>query len=194
MKYHRYKKHINEGIDILTGFTTSNTNTTTTPIDGFDFFDNRTGQIFYTDPNSGTGFPVTYISQNDPFTSLPLYGQIDLGIHPYYDDIFYNVINDVSYFNFQLNDTTDYEKSITDGKLFLKNDIKTNTGGTRYYWTQYVDNSSITKKDTFTLLPSAGGNTRVGEIDSTTLGETTSSNNSYSIEEQKHFRFLFRPD
>ena len=25
--YHRYKKHINEGIDILTGFTTSNTNT-----------------------------------------------------------------------------------------------------------------------------------------------------------------------
>lgn len=189
--YHRYKKYTNEDIDILTGFTTSNTNTTTTPIDGFDFFDNRTGQIFYTDPNSGTGNPVTYISQNDPFTSLPLDGQIDLGIHPYYDDIFYNVINDVSYFNFQLNDTTDYEKSITDGKLFLKNDIVTNTGGTKYYWTQYIDNSSITKKDTFTLLPSAGGNTRIGKTDSTTLGELTSSDNSFLNEEQNYFRVIW---
>ena len=54
-----------------------------------------------------------------------------------------------------------------------------------------MDNSSITKNNTFTLLPSAGGNTRVGEIDSTTLGELTSSNNTFSIEEQKHFRIIW---
>jgi hypothetical protein len=193
--YHRYKKHINEGIDILTGFTTSNTNTTTTPIDGSDFFDNNNGLMYFTEPSSNTGYPVTYNTQDDIFTDplnpVSVQGQINLGIHPYYDNIFYNVINDLSYYSFSLAETSDYSQSITDGKLFLKNDIVTNTGGTRYYWTQFVDNSLITNKDTFTLLPSAGGNARVGNIDSTTLGELTSSNNTYSNEEQNHFRIIW---
>ena len=185
--YHRYKKHI-EGVDILTGFTTSNTNTTTTPIDGFDFFDGGNGLLYQIDTN--------LISYNDttigisPFI-IPIAGRKNVGLHPYYDDIFYNVVNDISYFNFSTGNTTGFTQSITNGVLNVKNDIVTNTGGTRYYWTQYVDNSSITKKDTFTLLPSAGGNTRIGKTDSTTLGELTSSENTFSIEEQKHFRIIW---
>jgi hypothetical protein len=175
--YHRYKKFINEGIDILTGFTTSNTNTTTTKIDGETFFDNGNNLSFSIDPDS--------------YNVINRIGTSDVGLHPYYDNLFYNVVNDLNYYNFTTTNTTGFTESITNGVLNVKNDTVTNTGGTVDYWTQYVDNSTITKKETFTLLPSAGGNIRVGKMDSTITGELTSSNKTFSDEEQNHFRVIW---
>ena len=130
--YHRYKKYINEDIDILTGFTTSNTNTTPTKIIGAEFFDNNSNKTY-----SG----VTYT------------GNTDVGLHPYYDDIFYNVVNNVSYFNYSPGTTTGFTESINNGILNLKSDSVSSIGKTINYWSQFVDNEPLLGLTTLTLLP-----------------------------------------
>jgi hypothetical protein len=175
--YHRYKKHINEDIDILTGFTTSNTNTTPTPIDGGEFFDFNSNKTYIIE----SGLTVTYT------------GETNLGIHPYYDDIFYNVVNNISYFNFSTGNTTGFTESINDGKLNLKNSPISSTGKTFYYWTQFVNDESLLGTNTFTLLPSAGGNTNIGKKISKP-NELINSGNSFIDEEQNHYRIIWDSD
>ncbi len=170
--YHRYKKYINEDVDILTGFTTSNTNTTPTKINGFDFFDSGSNQTY-----SG----VTY-------TNLT-----DVGIHPYYDDIFYNVVNNISYFNYSSGTTTGFTESINNGVLNLKSDSVSSTEKTFNYWSQFVDNESLLGLKTITLLPSAGGNDYIGKKTSKP-NETINSSNSFDVEEQNHFRIVWDSD
>lgn len=170
--YHRYKKYINEDIDILTGFTTSNTNTTPTKINGFEFFGGGSNQ-----PYSG----VTY-------TDLT-----DVGIHPYYDDIFYNVVNGISYFNYSSGTTTGFTESINNGVLNLKSDSVSSIGKTFNYWSQFIDNESLLGLKTITLLPSAGGNDNIGKKTSKP-NETINSSNSFDVEEQNHFRIVWDSD
>ena len=170
--YHRYKKYINEDIDILTGFTTSNTNTTPTKIIGAEFFDNNSNKTY-----SG----VTY-------TDLT-----DVGIHPYYDDIFYNVVNGISYFNYSSGTTTGFTESINNGVLNLKSDSVSSIGKTFNYWSQFIDNESLLGLKTITLLPSAGGNDNIGKKTSKP-NETINSSNSFDVEEQNHFRIVWDSD
>jgi len=170
--YHRYKKYINEDIDILTGFTTSNTNTTPTKIIGAEFFDNNSNNTY-----SG----VTYT------------GNTDVGLHPYYDDIFYNVVNNVSYFNYSSGTTTGFTESINNGILNLKSDSVSSIGKTINYWSQFVDNESLLGLTTLTLLPSAGGNDYIGKKTSKP-NETINSSNSFDVEEQNHFRIVWDSD
>ena len=182
--YHRYKKYLTEGKDILgdhydslgnltkegcitTGFTTNTINGTT-------FFDNNNTLSF-----NLSGITVSYSSN------------LNVGIHPYYDDVFHSVVNGYSYYDFVTGSTTGYTESISRGVLNVKNDTKTSTGGTLNYWTQYVDNSKLDTKDKkFTLLPSAGGNSLIGQKKSK-IGESTSLNNTFSIEEQNYFRIIW---
>lgn len=179
--YHRYKRFINEGIDILTGFTTSNTNTTPTSINGGEFFDFNNNQIYRTD----SGLTET--------TFIAYSGNTNLGIHPYYDDIFYNVVNNISYFNFSTGNTTGFTESINNGVLKLKNSPISSTGDTFYYWTQFVNNESLLGTNTFTLLPSAGGNINIGKKISKP-NETLNSGNSFADEEQNHYRIVWDSD
>jgi hypothetical protein len=169
--YHRYKKYINEDIDILTGFTTSNTNTTPTKIIGAEFFDNNSNKTY-----SG----VTYT------------GNTDVGLHPYYDDIFYNVVNNVSYFNYSPGTTTGFTESINNGILNLKSDSVSSTVKTINYWSQFVDNEPLLGLTTLTLLPSAGGNDNIGKTSKP--NGTINSSNSFDVEEQNHFRIVWDSD
>ena len=170
--YHRYKKYINEGIDILTGFTTSNTNTTPTKINGFDFFDD---------------------GSNRPYSGITYTDLTDVGIHPYYDDIFYNVVNNVSYFNYSSTTTTGFTEAINNGVLNLKSDSVSSTLTTFNYWSQFVDNEPLLGLTTLTLLPSAGGNDYIGKKTSKP-NETINSSNSFDVEEQNNFRIVWDSD
>jgi hypothetical protein len=178
---------------VISGFTTNK-------IDGETFFDNGIGLTFQTD-TSGSSY-VTYntvdiqLDPNDIESIITLQGQIDVGIHPYYDNIFYNVVNGTSYFDFVTGNTHSYYDSVTGGTLNLSNNSIPYSGGTLYYWTQYVDDSKVKPSlTTFTLLPSSGGNLFIGSKQSTTkVNEKEFSNNSFTVEEQNNFRIVWDDD
>jgi hypothetical protein len=132
--YHRYKNYVLDGGDILSGFTTSNM---INPISGSTAFDDNAG--------------LTYV----------LYGKNvsddtnDIGIHPFYDDVFYQVVNGYSFFDPHAG-SVEYNEKIDNG--IVKNRIRTKVG-TRYY-TNYIQNFNIDATDAFyTLLPCDGANT-----------------------------------
>jgi hypothetical protein len=210
--YHRHKKFIKEGVDIIgdvydgnslvkegavkTGSTETLIGFQTNKLDGRTFFDNGNDLVF--EPENGTY--VSYEDQIfeldpifDPGITFVVTGHTDVGIHPYYDDIFYNIVNGENYFDFVTGNTTDYYNKITGGTLNLKNDVLAYSGGTLYYWTQYVDDSKVNnKKNTFTLLPSTGDNLFKGKKQSlTNVNENPFSNNSFEIEEQNNFRIVW---
>ena len=173
--YHRYKRYVIDNKDILDGFL--NTSFKPTKITGAEFFDFNSNKSYIIEP------PL-YVQYNE---------NIDLGIHPYYDDIFYNVVNNISYFNFSTGNTTGFTESINNGILKLKNSPVSSTGKTLYYWTQFVNNESLLGTKTFTLLPSAGGNNNIGKKVSKP-NELINSSNSFDVEEQNHFRIVWDSD
>jgi len=209
--YHRHKKFLKEGIDIIEDRYVNNQITKegaitpilyqTNKLNGETFFDN--GQQFVYSPNL-----VDYISYydniiQDPFGSigdmLVITGQIDLGIHPYYDNIFYDIVNGVGYYNSSTSLNTNFNNfynTVNNNILNLKKDVVAYTGGTHYFWTQYVDDNKISNtKNTFTLLPSAGGNLFIGQkLSPSNPKEKSFTNNSFSIEEQNNFRIVWDDD
>ena len=183
--YHRYKKYILEGNDILSnqeddlsnvlkeGFLSGNH---TTPINGAKFFDNSYNLVFMT--NTGmTPVPVQYS------------GETNVGLHPNYDNIFHNVVNGNSFFDFVSGNTTGYTTAITGGTLNLK---KYDTRGSDElnYWTQYIYNGT----DQYTLLPSAGGNLNYGKMQSVINTDTPFSNNGFLIEDQNNYRIIWEDE
>ena len=74
--YHRYKKWITEGVDIIPNVTDM--------IDGKLYFDNYYG-LTYTGLTSGKT-----VSEGSP---------LDIGFHPYYDDIFCGIVNGYGFFD-----------------------------------------------------------------------------------------------
>ena len=182
--YHRYKKYILEGKDILDvqkntldvvlkeGFLSGGT---TTNINGSRFFDNQNNLTFYT--NSEETQSVKYT------------GYTDVGIHPYYDNVFYNVVNNDSFFIYLSGATENYTTAITNGKLKLK---KYDSRGTNKinYWTQYVNNGN----NGYTLLPSTGGNLHHGKKQSLVNNDTPFSDNSFALEEQNNFRIIWEDE
>ncbi len=128
--YHRYKKKKIEGIDILNGFTTSNTDTTTTNINGQQFFDI---------PSIGSSLNIYQLSGQTVSHAL---GK-DVGVHPYYDAIYHQIVNGYNHF------------VVSSGKTSFETNVSNNTINLKYrqrenglnYWTQYVDNSKFTPND-----------------------------------------------
>jgi len=212
--YHRHKKFIKEGIDIIgdkydsnfnlinegavkTGSTETLTGFQTNKIDGETFFDNGNNLVFNVNPTDDT--LISYENQtflldpNDLSSIFTVSGHTDIGIHPYYDNLFYNVINGQNYFDFVTGNTLNFYNALTGKTLNLKSDSIAYTGGTLYYWTQYIDDSKLDgKKSTFTLLPSTGDNLFKGRKQSlTNIDEKPFSNNSFEIEEQNNFRIIW---
>ena len=181
--YHRYKKYILEGKDILDvqkdtlnnvlkeGFLSGGT---TTNINGELFFDGENNLTYYTD--SGATESIVYS------------GYTNVGIHPYYDNIFHNVVNGNSFFNYSTGNTTGYTTVINNGTLKQK---KYNSRGTNdiSYWTQYINNGS----NGFTLLPSTGGNLHYGKK-KTNNEDNPFSDNSFLLEEQNNFRIIWEDE
>ena len=126
--YHRYKNYILNGADIISGITT--------PLNTNLYFSN----------NSGTTFTVsgTTVSSTD-----------NLGIHPYYDSIFHQIVNGYNFYDVTLGNSS-FSGTTTNGSLNL---YKTPKSG-KSYWASYTDNSKLTinRDKWYTLLPSDGGN------------------------------------
>lgn len=139
--YHRYRKYIEDGEDILTGFLTSNSDTTTTNINGDLFFNNNKIDAEFTGFTSN-GTIATYS------------GGKDIGIHPYYDSIFHEIINGYKHYDESEGNESFSGKTSNSSIIYdLKN------YGNKRYWSGAVDNSKYDENDVFyTLLPSIGNN------------------------------------
>ena len=87
-------------------------------------------------------------------SSTPIYFD-DAGVHPYYDAIFHQILNNYNHYVIESGNTS-FSANVTSGAINTKyrtepNNIK--------YWTSYVDNSKYDPSDLrYTLLPCDGDN------------------------------------
>lgn len=131
--YHRYKTKLLNNKDILEPILQNNK---IKEIDNNELFDN------YQNYNLNIGDKqINFNNKNN------------LGIHPYYDAIFSQIINGYAHFN--LNNLSSYNENIQSG--FIKNkDFKI---GDLTLWTNIIDNKIIKSTDDYiTILPSVGLN------------------------------------
>ena len=131
--YHRYKKYIIDGVDIISGCTS--------PINGNLFFNSgRTESIYTAYTVNSTG--VTYSSSTD------------VGMHPYYDAIYHQILNDYNHYVIESGDTS-FSQNVTANAINPRYRIQSNK---LKYWTSFVDNSKYISTDMrYTLLPCDGG-------------------------------------
>jgi hypothetical protein len=174
--YHRYKRKILDGVDILAGFLT--TGNTTTTIDGKLFFDNNDTRIPENVFQIGTDF-VSYTNKRD------------LGIHPFYDAIFHQIVNGYDHYDV-FSGSTSFEDNLiagaikelksVNGSLIL---LGTSAGQTLNYWTQYVDNSKFGDGQDlrYTILPSCAYN-NVKQFNKDTFSKT----------QENYFRIIWDDD
>jgi len=134
--YHRYKKKIINGTDILSGFL--NTSNVTQPITGSTFFDGGlTGAVY-------TAFTIS---------STTITNATDVGIAPYYQGVYHQIVNGYNHYTI-VSGNTSYSAETTSNKIIHKKEVNNNK-----YWSVYVDNSKYIPKDKyFTILPSNGFN------------------------------------
>jgi len=139
--YHRYKKYINDGIDIIEDVTDN--------IDGALYFDNNGGLTFNTIPDINTGIVKT-VNRTD---------ESDVGFHPYYETIFHQIANGYGFLNIDTQ-VDSYSKSLSSGlvKLYNGTAIGMNT------WTSLVDQSKFDTNDQrYVLLPTNGNSMVIGD-------------------------------
>lgn len=147
--YHRYKRKILDGVDILDGFLDS-TGTTTNINANLFFNSGRTDNGFNIFPNGFNfigGIPVP--------TGATFTDGVDIGIHPFYDAIFHQVVNGYNHYDV-LSGNTSYLSNVLSGAIKTRGKTKSN-GLT--YWTSFVDNSKFNPADLrYTVLPCDGDN------------------------------------
>ena len=147
--YHRYKKKILDGVDILDGFLDS-TGTTKNINANLFFNSGRTDNEFTVFPNGFTfigGLPIP--------TGATFSNSKDIGIHPFYDAIYHQVVNGYNHYEV-LSGNTSYFSNVINGGIKTRGTIKSN--GLRY-WTSFVDNSKFNPADLrYTPLPCDGDN------------------------------------
>ena len=134
--YHRYKKFLNDNVDIISGITD--------PINYDLYYDFNLNRAY----SGSTG----NISKNST-----------VGFHPFYQDTFHQIVNDYSAYNYSTGSTSGYTSAINNNSVL--SNIKTSNFGTISGYTTFVDNTkyNVTKPiksgDMFTLLPSCGNKT-----------------------------------
>lgn len=178
--YHRYKKYITDGVDILDGCL--NTSFQTTNIDGNLFFNSgRTESNF-------TGFTT-------PSGTVTYSGGVDVGMHPYYDAIYHQVVNGYTHYEV-LSGNTSFQTNAANGtiktRLRTKNNLK--------YWTSFVDNSKFDPTDVrYTLLPSDGDNLYVNRKKTSSIvvgqpDDVTLNNDTFARGNQIHYRVIWEDE
>jgi hypothetical protein len=184
--YHRYKRFIKDNVDILEGCLTPGTLPTTitglttgfktTNINGRTFFDNS---VDGAPPVFLDGEPITYSLAKD------------VGIHPYYDAIFHQVVNGYNHYTVP-NDgnMTSFNDNVNNGKIVVRK--RTVSGNDLNYWTSYVNNSKFDDKDKrFTLLPCDGGNEY---IDLQNTNEFSIGNDNFTRGQQIYNRIIWEDE
>lgn len=147
-QYHRYKKYLKEGIDIIAD--------ANSPINGSTFFDNGTNRTFNLSGITPSMSGVTYSSNEI------------IGLHPYYSSIFHQITNGYSFYNSSgftsgagLPGTPTsadiavelFKNTITSG--ITNYSINSAIGGSEYSISSFVDNSKFEQSDKrYTILPS----------------------------------------
>jgi len=133
-QYHRYKKFITEGVDILAGMVT--TGNTITPPDLNTMFN-----------GSSTG--ATYVVDGKTISTAI---NKSVGFNPFYQNVFHQVVNGYTFFD--TNNTTSYETSRTNKQVYTRYVDPKVSGVT--YWSCFVDNSTFPEDggNTYTILPS----------------------------------------
>lgn len=134
--YHRYKKWINEGVDII--------GDVDDPIDGSVFYDNGNGFTF-----SGLVGGKT-VDRTD---------ESDVGFHPFYETVYHQILHGYGFVDAG-NMVSDYEGKVTNGtvvsKVRMANGVNT--------WSTIIDESKLTPGDmSYTLLPTNGNKNVNGE-------------------------------
>ena len=134
--YHRYKKQITTGDDILDGFV--NIANTTQGITGSTLFDGGyTGTTY-------TGFTVS---------ATTLTNATDVGVAPFYQALYHQIVNGYNHYTV-MSGNTSYSAQTATNKIIHKKEVKNNN-----YWSVFVDNSQYIPTDLYyTLLPSNGFN------------------------------------
>lgn len=139
--YHRYKKFINDGVDILSGVL--NSSNVTSNFDGGQFFDGGLPT---------TAFTVTYTQNNLPTTTTITHNGSDIGVHPFYDSIYSAIVNGYSHYDVTQGDHS-FSGYSSSGNIISRPSVKNNTT----YWSTFMDNSKYVSTDNYyTLLPSDG--------------------------------------
>ena len=163
--YNRYKTFINDNKDILSGFTTNNI---TTPIDGNVFFANNSTETYVT-----------------PFKQVTYSNKDAVGIHPYYDAVFHQIVNGYGNFN-TAEGSVNYFDTIISG---ITNNVEKSVGDGVTYFTNFVNNSLLVSSDTYyTLLPSNGDNSL------TNLTNSLVNKLGFNQKEQSSFRVLWQDE
>ena len=138
--YHRYKNYLLNGVDILQG--SLNNNFQTQPVNISEFFDNNTNDTFSIDYGGNT-YDISYSYENN------------MGIHPFYDAIFHQIINGYDHYNVS-EGSSSFEANVSAGGII---EVVQQNGNNLNYFTQYVDNSKYDSTDLrYTLLPSCALN------------------------------------
>jgi hypothetical protein len=162
--YHRYKTHINDNIDILSGFL--NNSGETIPINVEDFFGNNVDEI--------NGNIVSQIN--------------DIGLHPKYDEVFHQIVNGYGHYNTESTVGYPFQENIDNGKIIERKRLEGFN-----YWTQLVDNSKWDLTDKrYTLLPCDGGNFYINKTGNTL--NNGANDNSAEIEGQNYFRIIWEDE
>jgi hypothetical protein len=158
--YHRYKKYITYGEDILSGFLDSSNKTS-----DFD------GGLFFDGGLPTTAFMVTYTQNGTTTTKTVIHDGNDVGIHPYYDSVYCSVINGYSHYDVIKGNIS--FSGFSSGNYFIN---RPQTIGNKTYWSSFVDNSKYYDTDKYyTLLPSTGLKNP---------NTVTSSQNTFELDEQ----------
>lgn len=156
-QYHRYKKYLLDGEDIITGVTT--------PIDTLLFYDNSSGNTF-TFGNYTTTYSASTIYSS---TNGGVSGHTT-GVYPLYQNIFYQIVNGYLFFDPGVTSgseqtgiltlsptglTTNFKNSYDSGALnVLKSEPTTEHG---FNFSFLVDNTELKATENYyTILPSSG--------------------------------------
>ena len=168
--YHRYKKYLLEGVDIISGVTAQ--------ISGSTFFDNATNVTFNLSGITSSMNSVTHSSNS--YT----------GVYPYYHGVYSQIVNGYSFYNPSgftkttadaSNAATRYKSAVDSG--YTKYIVTKPTQYSGLSLTCFVDNSAFSADDKrYTILPS-NNITQINDII-----------NNFTQLEQNSFRIIFDND
>ena len=156
--YHRYKNFILTGEDILNGCLT--TNNKTKRINTNLFFNNNETDTIYTAYTANNSTIILNNSTTELFEGDPT-------VHPFYDAIFHQVINDYNHY-IVASGNTSFSENVTKQNIIMR---KRNPNNNINYWTSFVDNSKY-NSDTnyYTLLPCDGNQKKFKSLEDNLFG------------------------
>ena len=158
-QYHRYKKYLLYGEDIISGVTS--------PINTLLFYDNSSGNTF-----TFGDYKTTYSGSTSAFYSSISGGTSGhtTGVYPLYQDIFYQIVNGYLFFDPGVDTgseqtgvltlipsglTTNFKNSFSNGVLNLFKSEPTSEHGFNFSF--FVDNTTLKPTENYyTILPSSG--------------------------------------